>query len=142
MSSLVALTNAVKCSAQTGSMTTNATREMIEACASHLLREIQLLVPDLIVTQGDHPTTTVTRLTHGLRPVSQYVGTSRGRASVTENDNLVILATPHPARLPGLKWTRDVLPDFLEEATASARSRLSALLARKTRIANSKKQGS
>jgi len=127
-SSQCALTNAVKCTAQTGSMSTGATVMMIRRCGAHLSREIVELAPDLIVTQGDHPTRTVKKLLAPVGAVVEFVGEKRGKATVSVARSVVVLATPHPARLPGLKWRRGILPAFLVDASRAARAELVQLL--------------
>ena len=128
LSSQCALTNAVKCSQHTDSMNTGATGTMISRCGSHLRAEIECLDPDIVITQGGHPTDTVLRSIAALRLIREFAGPSRGRASVSGTERLVVLATPHPARQPGLKWTRGVLPQFLLDGIALARVELASRL--------------
>lgn len=124
LSGQCALTNAVKCVQHTGSMSTDATRTMITKCSNHLGSEITALEPDIIITQGGHPTETIHGLVTGLVALQEFAGESRGRATLLANSRLIVLTTPHPARLPGLKWARGMLPAFLVDATAAARGEL------------------
>lgn len=123
-----ALTNAVKCVQHTDSMNTGATGVMISQCASHLRAEIGALDPNIVITQGGHPTDTVLGSIAGLRRIGEFTGPSRGRATVLTNSRLVVLTTPHPARQAGLKWTKGVLPQFLLDAIAVARVELTRQL--------------
>jgi len=52
---LFALTNAVKCVRKTGRQTSTATSEMKRHCAAHLGFEIDVLEPQIVVTQGEPP---------------------------------------------------------------------------------------
>jgi hypothetical protein len=126
LSGMCALTNAVKCVKSTGSMSTNASKIMISECATHLLAEISTLKPNIIITQGTHPTETILGLfenrhllrefksSNGRRKTSVYIGPC----------GTIILTTPHPARQAGLKWKRGEIPDFWSNAIALARDEL------------------
>lgn len=128
LSGLCALTNAVKCAQHTGSMTTNATPQMIAQCAAHLRAEIHELQPDIVITQGGHPTDTILATIAGLRTVAEFAGERKGRTRVLVNSRIVVLTTPHPARQEGLKWSRGILPQFFLDAISVARGELILLL--------------
>lgn len=123
-----ALTNAVKCVQPTCSMSTNATPEMIGNCAAHLRAEIQELQPDIVITQGGHPTRTVIETIAGLREVGQFAGDRKGQATVLSSSSVVVLTTPHPARQDGLKWSRGILSQFFLDAIDVARAELTRYL--------------
>lgn len=58
---------------------------------------------------------------------SLFPAEKRGGAELLRTDNCIILTTPHPARLAGLKWKQRVLPAFLREAIAAVRAEINAL---------------
>jgi uracil-DNA glycosylase len=133
LSSQCALTNAVKCVQHTNSMSTKATRTMVKECAHHLLAEIRELNPDVLITQGGHPRRTVLKSLEGLKLIREFAGDRRGRTRVFVNPAMVVLTTPHPARQPGLKWKRGLLPNFFLNAIAVAKREAVQRLARRQR---------
>lgn len=116
-----ALTNAVKCARATDRMATGVTSSMIGNCAAHLKQEIEILSPTLIITQGGHPSWTVKSLLGIKEPIATFKGDGRGMAEVFHVGDRILLTTPHPARLKGLKWRQGILPSFLREAVAFVR---------------------
>lgn len=135
LSGMCAITNAVKCVKPTKSMNTNATPTMISECRSHVLAEIATLEPDIVITQGAHPSNTVTSSIPGLRRIAPPFMGERGRmAAVFSNENLVVVTTPHPARQKGLKWSKGELPQFYVDALRLARRRLVNRLRRRAAI--------
>lgn len=121
-----ALTNAVKCRQATNKMATNCRAPMIKNCACHLEKEIEIMRPTLIITQGAHPSCTVKKLSlfAVAKPLETFSG-ERGKAEVFRGqDRTVLLTTPHPARLKGLKWKQGVLPSFLLESLGRVRQEL------------------
>ncbi len=124
-----ALTNAVKCIEPGPTMTTRPTRAMIENCALHLAVEIRLLRPHLIITQGRHPRKTLLRYFEGDARLKAEFG-SRGKAALYATGRVLLLVTPHPARLSGFKWKKEVLPPFLRKALTHTRRYLAAFLRR------------
>ena len=126
LSGMCALTNAVKCVKSTGSMSTNASKIMINECAAHLLAEISTLEPNIIITQGTHPTDTFLGSLENLRLIREF-RSSNGRRKTSVHVGpcgTIILTTPHPARQAGLKWKRGEIPDFWSNAIALARDEL------------------
>jgi uracil-DNA glycosylase len=119
-----ALTNAVKCVEYTGRMDSGSTTTMIVNCASHLRAEIDALIPDLIITQGDHPRNAVSRLLGPLRSVADFADEA-GRSEIRAAGSRLVVTTPHPARLTGLGWKSGGLPAFLDAAIRRARMSLS-----------------
>jgi uracil-DNA glycosylase family 4 len=118
------LTNALKCTKKTGSMSTNPTRKMITNCAVHLKAEIGTLDPNLIVTQGAHPSDTVLELFPESKTIDSFSAGSRSTTAVYQSEKTIILVTPHPARQPGLCWKQGVLPPFFERAIDLAKESL------------------
>jgi hypothetical protein len=117
-----ALTNAVKCVARTGRMDSmsNATRK--KQYREHLRKEIKLLCPHLVITQGGFAGETVLKLFQ-TNVAEKFSGPVRGKAEVRLSE-FVILTTPHPARMPGWKWKlewKKGLPKFLQKAVERAR---------------------
>ncbi|MCX6227091.1 MAG: uracil-DNA glycosylase family protein [Bacteroidia bacterium] len=123
LSGICALTNAIKCVKPTGMQTTHATQKMKTNCSIHLESEIQSLKPDIIITQGDHPRDTVLNL---LKPnlIQQFHTTGSGKASlyITAN-NVIVLVTPHPARLSGMEWRNGKMPAYFYSAIAETRKK-------------------
>ena len=89
-------------------MNANLDETMIGNCANHLWSEIEVLRPDLIITQGTHPRDTVVAHYSDLRPLVK-VGDGARRAQIFGRDHLIVLTTPHPARQRGLKYRRGAL---------------------------------
>lgn len=135
LSGMCAITNAVKCVKPTKSMNTNATRTMISECSAHVLAEIDALQPDIVITQGAHPSATITSLIRGLRRIAPpFVGERDRTAAVFSNEDLVVVTTPHPARQKGLKWSKGELPQFYVDALRLARRSLVNRLRRRAAI--------
>ncbi len=112
-----ALTNAVKCSKYTEKMKTDTTSTMIQNCANHLEREMKILSPDLIITQGEHPSTTVKRLLKLGDPAETFNHPSgRGECEIFKRESLIVLTTFHPARLKDMKWRQGTIPKYMESA--------------------------
>jgi hypothetical protein len=107
-----ALTNAVKCSIKSGRM--NAVREygIISNCSNHLEEEIAVLQPDIIITQGKHPQQTI----RGLFPVNENEIQYFGSVQLWRHAAKIVLATPHPARLKGMKYSKGMMPDYFYDA--------------------------
>lgn len=117
-----ALTNAVKCVENTGVAKTRVTQTMIKLCSAHLAKEIELLDPDILIPQGDHPITTVTTLVGGTR-LAKFDGVrSCDEVSIVRSGERWILATPHGAsRMKGFGWKADVMPEYYERAIEKLR---------------------
>jgi hypothetical protein len=131
LSGMCALTNAVKCVKPTKSMNTDATTTMISECGAHVVAEVDALRPDIIITQGAHPSATITTRIPGLRLISRFLG-ERGRiAAVFANDDVIVVTTPHPARQKGLKWTKGELPTFMVDAINLGQRELISRLGRR-----------
>jgi len=125
LSSMCALTNAVKCVKPTKSMSTDASGTMIEECGRHVIAEIEALRPDIVITQGGHPSATVTTMIPTLQMIPPpFVGDHGRSAAVFADSDLLVVTTPHPARQKGLKWTKGELPKFYVEALHLARNEL------------------
>jgi hypothetical protein len=126
-----ALTNSVKCVlSNKENMNANLDKTMIRSCANHLWSEIEVLRPDLIITQGTHPRETVVAHYSDLEPLWRS-GDQTGSAQILRRDRLIVLTTPHPARRKGLKYKRGALglgqgsmPPFWEEAIVKTRAAL------------------
>lgn len=116
-----ALTNAVKCARATDRMETRVTGTMVQNCRGHLAAEIDLLAPDLIITQGTHPAITCKTLLGELALIARFKGDVRGTAELYRNHHTILLTTPHPARLKGLRWRQGRLPEFLVNAATRVR---------------------
>ena len=53
--------------------------------------------PDIVITQGTHPSDTVTSSIPGLRRIAPpFMGEYSRMDAVFSNDNLVVVTTPHP----------------------------------------------
>jgi hypothetical protein len=126
-----ALTNAVKCVEYTDRMDSGSTPTMIRKCRSHLTEEIDLLKPDLIITQGVHPRETVMKVLRPQREVREFKDESgRKKARILVAGSRLLFTTPHPAaRLKGLKWKIGVLPGFLDDAVRLVRDEFAAMSA-------------
>ncbi len=112
-----ALTNALKCVENTGRMRTAPTKTMIRNCSRHLEVEIQQLRPDIVVSQGAHPSATARTILTCGDPLHRFSGPRRGVSALYASKGCLLLTTPHPAaRLKGLKWRKNRLPAFLEDA--------------------------
>ena len=105
------LTNAVKCATKSGNMNAVRQKQVISNCSAHLEREISILKPDIIITQGDHPKQTIRR----IFPVNEKE-MHFGVVSLWKNEGKIILATPHPARLKGMAYRRGKMPKYFYEA--------------------------
>lgn len=123
-----ALTNAVKCIRSTKSQATNASTTMISQCASHLRAEIDELAPDVLITQGTHPTATVRGLHSGMELIKEFHGATGRQTGVWRTPNRIVLTMPHPARQPGLKWTTGEIPDFWADAISLTREKVASEL--------------
>jgi len=120
LSGMCALTNAVKCVQPTKSMSTNTTSTMISECGAHVLAEIEKLQPDIVITQGGHPSNTIVSRIPTLRLIAPRFAGERGTAAVFSNSDLLVVTTPHPARQKGLAWTKGQLPKFFVDAICLA----------------------
>ena len=129
-----ALTNAVKCRRETGEMETGCTARMKKNCAGHLEREIEILEPSLIVTQGAHPSWTVknSSLFVAADSVETFKGEKYGvKRDVAEilcaQNRIILLTTPH-SRFNGFHWKKErVLPPFLCQAVEKVRQKLTII---------------
>lgn len=119
-----AFTNAVKCSVRTESMHTGATAIMIYNCSHHLAEEINALAPRLLITQGTHPANTVKRLFGLVSSIAQFSSPEGRISELFKAQNMLILTTPHPARLKGMRWRKGILPDFMAQALQRTRYEL------------------
>lgn len=128
-SSVFALTNAVKCVWNTENQNSCSTSAMKSKCAEYLLGEIEALHPHLIITQGDHPATTLRRLYPSLTALGEFSGAA-GSATVMSGENFILMTTPHPARKKGWRWKKGPLPDFLIDAASGAREAVKVLIER------------
>jgi hypothetical protein len=122
-----ALANAVKCTKATGSMKGATTSTLVHNCAEHLRAEIDLLNPQLIVTQGKPPECSVRRQFRDLRSLERFRGERRS-AEVLVGERFVVLVTPHPSRCPGWCW-RHGLPQFVADAVHRAQGEVHRLTA-------------
>lgn len=114
----LALTNSVKCGKYTKKMRSTSTEVMTVNCSNHLLKEINCLKPDLIITQGNFPKWRV-RDRLGLSetsPTYQFKSREGRVAEIYRLEHRLVLTTPHPARLKGMKWKEGKLPPFLYKA--------------------------
>ncbi len=127
-----ALTNAVKCVKQTGMMSnTDPTPVMIRRCADHLQKEVAVLQPHVIVTQGGHPETTIARLMTPIQEVAVFLGPKQGHtiptAKVSVARDAVLLTMPH-SRVKGLEWSKGNAPKFFLDAIRRTRAEITAIL--------------
>jgi uracil-DNA glycosylase len=119
-----ALSNAVKCVRATDNQKSTSNGTMAMNCAKHLKKEIELLSPDLVITQGGHPATTMLDMYKWCLD-KEFKGFLNQTAAVWLNGGpFVLLTTPHPARQKG--WptsSRDAeaLPLFMRQAIDHAK---------------------
>jgi uracil-DNA glycosylase family 4 len=113
-----ALTNAVKCSKPSEHRKYEASEEMRKNCAFHLEKEIEVLNPDLIITQGSPPLIMVKSFLN-LEPLTNNPFkhlNGRGKCDIFKHESLIVLTTFHPARLKDMKWKQGTIPKYMESA--------------------------
>jgi hypothetical protein len=109
--------NAVKCTRKNGVMTSVVKESMCKACESILSREINILEPDIIITQGSYPREMVKRILNPGRRIFEKDG-----FLIYTIGNTIVLATPHPTR--HIPWKRGILPKNYCKAVEKVRNNL------------------
>lgn len=114
-----ALTNSVRCRPSSPNSDSQSTSTMMAKCQAHTKAIIEILTPDIIVTQGRYPSDSIIKLfapevvfksDNGLRfPLRRKVEVHRGRG-------ILFLLTAHPAHHPSFRWRLGSLPDYLRDA--------------------------
>ena len=121
-----ALTNSVRCRPSSNSARSQSTPTMIAKCQAHTKAIIEILAPDIIVTQGGHPSDSIIKL---FDPEPEVVfkrdnerhSRSLRKAEVRRSGGILFLLTAHPARHPGLCPKSGCLPDYLRDAIKEVR---------------------
>jgi len=67
------------------------------------------------------------RLLAPLTSVADYADDA-GHSEILASESTIVVTTPHPARLKGMKWKSGGLPRFLEQALDRAREEFAALV--------------
>ncbi|OGP93008.1 MAG: hypothetical protein A2156_05730 [Deltaproteobacteria bacterium RBG_16_48_10] len=105
------LTNAVKCSTERDNMDAVRQNRVISNCSIHLKREINILNPDIIITQGKHPGLTIRHFFPANGEIREFE-----KVSLWETERQFVLATPHPTRLKGMRYRSGEMPKYYYEA--------------------------
>lgn len=112
-------TNSVKCSPkkERERMKSESTAIMRKCCRNHLERELEILKPDLIITEGKGPVGMLEDIL-GLSETNcrSYEGREGIYSCKVYSGRPVVLAVPHPARRKGLKWREGELPSYYLKA--------------------------
>ena len=127
-----ALTNAVKCRRASGTMRATCHEVMVANCSAHLREEIGALQPMVIITQGGHPGSTVKQFEDfaGQEAIATFTHNDKNLSEAkifhSKRNGFILLTTPHPTRLKGLKWAHNPrkLPQFLIDAVRRVRREL------------------
>lgn len=114
-----ALTNLMRCSFQDENIinnvsNVNSTSVMKENCLRHLIKEIEILEPTLIILQGEWAisgkTTTVDKLYNYYQEEKKcLLKNSNGKYGLYEFDKFMLMTCHHPAILGN--WIKNLAPD-------------------------------
>ena len=121
-----ALTNSVRCRPSSPNAKSQSTSTMIAKCQAHTKAIIETLTPDIIVTQGRHPSDSIIKL---FDPDTEVVfksdnglrSSSLRKAAVHRGGGVLFLLTAHPANHPSFRWKSGGLPDYLHDAIKEVR---------------------
>ena len=121
-----ALTNSVRCRPQSSNATSGSTSTMTEKCQSHTRAIVEVLRPDIVVTQGlVFPTKQIMGLFNpGIvcRTDNGRQGRQKRWAEVRKGNGIIFLLTAHPARYPGFAPKNGRLPCHLRNAIQVVRN--------------------
>lgn len=109
--------NAVKCTRKNGKMTSVVKGRMCKACESILSREIEVLDPDVVITQGSYPREMVKGILKPDRRIFEKDG-----FAIYMSGNSIVLATKHPTR--HIPWKQGILPKQYRKAVEKVRNNL------------------
>ena len=118
-----ALTNSVRCRPSSPNMESQSTSTMIAKCQAHTKAIIEILTPDIIVTQGKYPSEGIVEMFDSEIIFKSDNGSTRPyrKAEVRRSGDVLFLLTAHPACHPGLRWKSGCLPDYLCDAINEVR---------------------
>ena len=122
--SAFAHTNSVKCAPkkETEWMKSESTAIMRKCCRNHLERELEILKPDLIITEGNGPITMLEDILElSEADCRSYKDNESIYSCEVYSGQPVVLAAPHPARKKGLKWREGELPPYYLKAIGRVR---------------------
>ena len=113
-----ALTNSVRCRPFSSNSKSQSTSTMKAKCQAHTKAIVEILTPDIIVTQGRDPSDSIIKL---FDPEVVFKSDNGGhsqslrKAEVRHGGGVLFLLTEHPAIRPhrGFRWKSGGLPDYL-----------------------------
>ncbi len=106
--------NAVKCTPNNGEMTSGVKGSMCTACESILFREVHLLKPDIVITQGSYPREMIKKILKSNRKIFEKDG-----FLIYTSGNSIVLVAPHPTR--HIPWKQGLLPKQYGKAVDKVR---------------------
>ena len=117
----LALTNSVRCRPSSSNPNSQSTPTMKAKCQAHTKAIVEILTPDIIVTQGRDPSDSIIKLFDSeVVFKSDNGGHSQAlrKAEVHRGGGVLFLLTEHPAIRPhrGFRWRSGGLPDYLHDA--------------------------
>ena len=121
-----ALTNSVRCRPSSPNAESQSTSTMIAKCQAHTKSIIEILTPDIIVTQGKYPSEGIVEMFDSKVVFESDNGLhsrSLRKAEVRRGGGVLFLLTAHPAIRPhsGFRWRLGGLPDYLHDAINEVR---------------------
>ena len=114
-----ALTNSVRCRPSSPNAKSQSTSTMIAKCQAHTKATIEILTPDIIVTQGRHPSDSIIKLFDSevvFKSDNRPHSRSLRKVEIRRGGGVLFLLTAHPANHPGFRWKSGGLPDYLHDA--------------------------
>ena len=114
-----ALTNSVRCRPSSNSSRSQSTSTMIAKCQAHTKAMVEVLTPDIIVTQGKYPSEGIV----GMFDSEVVFKSDNGlrRAEARRGGGVLFLLTAHPANHPWFRWKLGSLPNYLRDAIKEVR---------------------
>jgi hypothetical protein len=106
--------NAVKCSPKNGKMTSSISSQMCSRCETVLSKELGILKPDVIFTQGSYPRYMI----QNIFKQNQKIFETK-KVMIYRSGKPIICATPHPTR--HIKWKQGILPRYYINAIQKVR---------------------
>ena len=118
-----ALTNSVRCRPYPSNAKSQSTTTMIAKCQAHTKAIIQILTPDIIVTQGKYPSEGIVEMFDSEIVFKSDNGRTRlyRKAEVRRGGGVLFLLTAHPANHPGFRRKLGFLPNYLRDAIKEVR---------------------
>ena len=113
------LTNSVRCRPCPSNARSQSTSMMIAKCQAHTKAIIGILKPDIIVTQGRHPSDSIIKLFDSevvFKKDNRRHSRSLRKVEIRRGGGVLFLLTAHPANHPSFRWRSGGLPDYLHDA--------------------------